>query len=123
MKVTPVRFTNDLVAMRRFLVALGLTSTLSSDSGNWMSLEGSGGEVGLHSVDSAANPQKAGSTGLSFTTDEPLETVARRLDAAGFPAVVVDEAFGRVLQVTDPDGQEIEVHATMTDLHGYSEGG
>jgi predicted enzyme related to lactoylglutathione lyase len=120
MRITPVRFTHDVAAMRRFLEALGLTSTLASDGGSWVSLEGSGGGVGLHSVATAESEQSPGNTGLSFSTDEELDTVAARLESAGFPASVVDEAFGRVLIVTDPDGQEIQVHAEMTDLHGYT---
>jgi catechol 2,3-dioxygenase-like lactoylglutathione lyase family enzyme len=119
-KITPVRFTYDVAAMRRFLEVLGLRSTLTSDSGSWVSLEGSGGGVGLHSVETAASPQQPGNTGLSFSTDEDLDVLAARLAEAGFPATVVDEAFGRVLHVEDPDGLELQVHAEMTDLYGYS---
>ncbi|MEZ0164883.1 VOC family protein [Kineococcus sp. LSe6-4] len=119
MKVTPVRFTGDVAAMRRFLVALGLTSTSSSPEGSWVSLEAAGGgEVGLHDTGTAATPHEAGTTDLAFATTEPLETVAARLQEAGFPARI----DGRVLHVTDPDGRDVQVHGTELDLHGYSEG-
>jgi LDH2 family malate/lactate/ureidoglycolate dehydrogenase len=122
-KVTPVRFTQDVPAMRRFLVALGLTSTSSSADGGWVSLEAAGGgEVGLHSTATATTATPAGSTELAFSTNEPLEVVARRLQDAGFDSHVVEEPYGRVLRVTDPDGRELEVQGTAVDLHGYSEG-
>lgn len=123
MKVTPVRFTQDVAAMRRFLVALGLTSTSSSEDGSWVSLEAAGGgEVGLHSTATANSATPVGSTELAFSTNEPLEAVAARLQEAGFDSRVVEEPYGRVLHVTDPDGREVEVQGTTTDLHGYSEG-
>ncbi|MEZ0493910.1 VOC family protein [Kineococcus sp. TBRC 1896] len=119
MKVTPVRFTRDVAAMRRFLSALGLAGTQSSEDGSWVSLEAAGGgEVGLHDVATAAAPREAGTTDLAFSTTEPLETVAARLQDAGFPARV----DGRVLHVTDPDERDVQVHGAELDLHGYSEG-
>ena len=36
MRIRPVRFTNDVAAMRRFLEALGLRARIASDQGGWV---------------------------------------------------------------------------------------
>lgn len=120
MRVVPVRFTDDVPGMRRFLEALGLEADISSDSGAWVALYGAVGGVGLHAAAAAESPRTSGETSLSFESDEPLEDVAARLRAAGFEADVVDESYGRTLLTVDPDGEHIAVNAVMTDLHGYS---
>ena len=119
MKVFPVRFTDDPAAMRRFLEALGLTTTLASDGGGWVALDGSGGGVGLHAASTAEHPRSPGETELSFESDEPLENVQARLAAAGFPSEIIDESFGRSLRVVDPDGQAFQINEAMTDEYGY----
>jgi hypothetical protein len=119
MKVFPVRFTDDPAAMRRFLEALGLTTTLQSDGGGWIALEGAGGGVGLHDASATESPRSPGETSLSFESDEPLEQVQERLAAAGFPSDIIDESFGRSLRVVDPDGQAFQINEAMTDDYGY----
>ena len=120
MRVVPVRFTADPAAMRRFLEALGLATTVQADSGGWVALDGSGGGVGLHAVASADDPRSPGHTDLSFESDEPLEAVRSRLAAAGFEADIIDESFGRSLRVVDPDGVTVQVNEAMRDDHGYT---
>ena len=118
-RVTPVRFTTDVAAMRRFCVALGLEAELSSESGDWVSLRGTGGGVGLHSVATAETPRAPGGSELSFEADEPLEALQARLEQAGFESTIVDESFGRSLRTIDPDGVEVQVFEPQTDLYGY----
>jgi hypothetical protein len=123
MKVRPVRFTNDVAAMRRFLEALGLKPRIASDSGGWVDFttEESGGAA-LHDAAMATSGHAAGETSLSFESAEPLEAVRDRLHAAGFTdAHVIDEAYGRSLQVTDPDGVPVTIDAVQEDLYGYHE--
>jgi len=120
MRVVPVRFTADPAAMRRFLEALGLATTLQSDGGGWVALEGSGGGVGLHADASSDEPHSPGATDLSFESDEPLEAVQTRLAAAGFDAEIIDESFGRSLRVVDPDGVTVQVNEAMRDDYGYT---
>lgn len=120
MRVVPVRFTNDPAAMRRFVEALGLTTTIESDGGGWIALSGSGGGVGLHTAAMTDTPRSAGETSLSFESDEPLEAVQARLASAGFESDVIDESFGRSLRVVDPDGVALQINETMTDDHGYT---
>jgi hypothetical protein len=119
-KVAPVRFTDDVPGMRRFCEALGLAGDVESDNGVWVALAApQGGLVGLHEAAGADQTVRAGTTELSFETDEPLEVLRDRLAAAGFPAVIIDESFGRSLRVEDPDGTQVQVNEAMTDFHGY----
>jgi len=116
MRVTPIYFTSDPERMRRFCEVLGLSTYLRADRGGWVEMRGSGGFVGLHE----ATAERAGQSGLGFETDEPLEDLRDRLVAAGFDdAHIIDEAWGRVLWVDDPDGHGLWVQEARTDLYGY----
>jgi hypothetical protein len=51
-------------------------------------------------------------------SDEPLETVAARLTAAGFhPDSPVDESWGRSMSVRDPEGMLVQVNEHDPDLY------
>jgi len=121
MRVRPVRFTDDVAAMRRFLEALGLRPRIASDNGGWVDfLTKDGGGAALHDAATATSGYRAGETSLSFESEEPLEVVRDRLHAAGFAdADIVDEAYGRTLVVTDPDGVRVSVDEVQEDLYGY----
>jgi hypothetical protein len=121
MRVRPVRFTNDVAAMRRFLEALGLNARIAADGGGWVDfMAGTPGMAALHEAATAQTGQQAGQTTLSFEADEPLEPLQERLRQAGFTdAHIVDEAYGRTLFVTDPDGVWVAIDGVQTDLHGY----
>jgi len=59
-----------------------------------------------------------GSIELSFEASEPLEKISERLTAAGFATEpIVDEAFGRSLGATDPDGVRIQVNEHDRELY------
>ena len=114
MKLMPIRYCADVAASTRFYEALGLTVGSSSRSGGWGELNATTGMLGLH----VAGHADAGTCELSFETDEPLEVVADRLRAAGFPVeAVVDEAFGRSLRVQDPDGVRVQVNEHDRELY------
>ena len=121
MRVRPVRFTDDVAAMRRFLEALGLRPRIASDNGGWVDfLTKDSGGAALHDAATATSGYRAGETSLSFESEEPLEVVRDRLHAAGFAdAHIVDEAYGRTLVVTDPDGIRVSVDEVQEDLYGY----
>src|SRR6185503_15549038 len=84
-KVMPIRYVADVAAVARFYSALGLAGGDGSRSGNWLELESSGGTLGLHIV-RESHGDDARQVELSFVAAEPLEKVATRLAAAGFPA-------------------------------------
>lgn len=121
MKVCPVRFTDDVAAMRRFLEALGMRARISATGGGWVDLTvGTEGLAALHAAATSEFGHRAGETTLSFESEEPLEGVRDRLHAAGFAdAHIIDEAYGRMLVVTDPDGIEVIVNEEQHDLYGY----
>jgi uncharacterized glyoxalase superfamily protein PhnB len=116
--VTPVRFTEPQGPYADFLVTLGLTRLGEPNESYVMFDAGDAkhGYVGLHHVytqDPADLPIVAGqgSVHLTFSTHESLDAVAARLVEAGYgDAHVMVEDFGSMLSVTDPDGQEVQVH-------------
>jgi catechol 2,3-dioxygenase-like lactoylglutathione lyase family enzyme len=111
MRVRPIHFVSDLAAAQRFYQALGLQEEAVSRVGDWVELKAAAGELGLH--DSASADDGRGRQGvlLTFVADEPLEEVARRLQAAGFPpeGAVLDREWGRSLLVGGPDGLTVQI--------------
>lgn len=117
--VRPVRFTDRVEEMRELLELLGLRPRLESERGGWVDLDGSSGLMALHSAAGSATGGLPGESRLSFECSDATD-LARRLHAAGFAdATVVDEAYGRVLTVTDPLGAEVQVDEVQDDLYGY----
>jgi len=112
MKVMPIRYVRDVEAAARFYAALGLTVTTRQRGGGWLELTGSGGILALHEA------AEGGTAELALLADEPLEDVVRQLRAAGFePGPILDEAYGRSLRLTDPDGVELLVNEHDTSLY------
>jgi PAS domain-containing protein len=113
----PIRYTDKMPQMRAFLEALGFQPRIAADAGNWVDFNGGGqGLVALHEVPAG----QAGTDELAFETDEPLETLCKRLQDAGYAdARIIDESYGHSLQVTDPDGRVVYVNARSDDMYGY----
>jgi hypothetical protein len=120
--VRPVRFTADVRRGQQFAELLGLASRVESGRGGWVDLvAGGGGMLALHDAGSSTSRQPSGRTTLSAECDD-ADALAGRLRTAGFDdAAVYDEAYGRVLVVTDPNGAQVAVDQRSTDLHGYRE--
>ena len=117
--VRPVRFTDDVAAMRAFLQLLGLRPTIASDNGTWVEMSSGGGVVGVHDASGSDTGGTPGATRLSFESDD-LDGLATSLRTAGFGEVTIhDEAYGRVLQVVDPLGDVIAIDGRMDDMYGY----
>jgi predicted enzyme related to lactoylglutathione lyase len=117
--VRPVRFTDNMAAMRSFLEVLGLRPRIASDSGAWIDMSAGGGLVALHDATRSDTGGAHGATRLSFESDD-LDALAARLEAAGVPDVVIyDETYSRVLTCTDPLGDGIHIDERMDDLYGY----
>ncbi|HEY7044916.1 MAG TPA: hypothetical protein VH419_14705, partial [Nocardioidaceae bacterium] len=116
--VVPVRFTAPQGPYGVWLEALGMTRVGDLDEFYvmWDAGDAKHGYVGLHYVyvdDESELPIVPGpaSVHLTFATAEPLDEVAGRLVQAGHAdARVSVEDFGSMLSVTDPDGQEVQVH-------------
>lgn len=117
--VRPVRFTDDVDGMRRFLTALGMRPRLESDSGGWVDMVGDSGMVALHSAKDSSRGAPSGLTSLSFEAGD-VDALAKRLQAADVADVAVyDESYGRVLVCTDPLGDQLAVDERADDLYGY----
>ena len=114
MKVMPIRYARDVEASVAFYRALGLEVGSVSRPGGWAELAGNAGVVALH----AAGDANAGICELVFEADEKLEAVADRLRAGGFAAgAIVDESFGRSMQVVDPDRVVVQINEHDRDLY------
>ena len=118
MKVMPFCFVADVEESERFYAALGLTLDRRGRTPGWSEMAAPGGGVGLHSAAGGDPPRPPGTVELVLVSDEPLEEVARRLDAAGYHhGPIADEAFGRFLQTVDPDGLVLQVQEHDASLY------
>jgi hypothetical protein len=118
MKVMPIRYVTDIGASQRFYAVLGLDPDLASRSGNWSELVANGGILALHSQRQAAAASESSMLELCFVIEEPLETLAARLEGEGIDhSGIVDENFGRLLRVTDPDGMVIQINEHDPELY------
>jgi catechol 2,3-dioxygenase-like lactoylglutathione lyase family enzyme len=116
-KVMPIRYVADIAASQRFYAVLGLEPDLASRSGNWSELAAGGGILALHTARQSATAEDAGLE-LCFLTEEPLEALVSRLKAEGIANDgIVDENFGRLLRVTDPDGMLIQINEHDPELY------
>lgn len=120
MILQPIRFVADIDLSMRFYEALGLSFQRSSRNRQWMELSARGGVLGLHTAASADPPRKATDVGFVLLTNTPLEDVIGRLAEAGFAVdePVIDEEFGRSLQVRDPDGLLVRIEEADPELYG-----
>ena len=117
--VRPIRFTDRLPQMRAFLETLGLRARVESERGGWVDMVAGAGMVALHTAATSNTGARDGETRLSFEVRD-LDVLADWLRRAGFTdATVWDEAYGRVLSVTDPLGDPIWVDGYNDDDYGF----
>jgi len=117
--IRPLRFSDDVPALRAFLETLGLRSRIESERGGWVDMVAGSGMVALHDAASSSSGAKAGDTTLSFEADD-IDELKDRLLVAGYPDVTIwDEAYGRVLSVTAADETVIWIDERNDDLYGY----
>ena len=111
LKLQPIVHVEDMAAAIRFYEALGATLVTGNRDGDWAQLALGGAEIGL--LAHPANPeQHEGKVELSFETDESLDALQERLEAAGVKIArgAADEAFGAQLQLEAPDGLLVKVN-------------
>lgn len=113
--VTPIRFVDDQAADRRLLEALGF-SLIGEASPDFteLSLPDSGGSVGLHPLVSSETGFASGpfAVQLHFSTTTPLTQIIERAASVGIAAQLHESEFGDHVTITDPDGQQIQVHTS-----------
>jgi hypothetical protein len=119
--VRPIRFTDRIDEMRRFLGVLGLRPRLESEAGGWVDMVAAGGMLALHSAEQSVRRAPSGSTSLGFEIDD-AKVFAEQLIAAGVREVSrYDEAYGRAVQCLDPVGDVVVFDERADDLYGYRE--
>jgi hypothetical protein len=124
LSVTAVRASADGPQRERdveFFAALGFTP-VDHGGHRYRALANPGhGTIGLHEPAGGEEAHRPGDdpghpglrvslVRLGFETAEDLDALAERLDAAGHPARVVAEDGATSVHVTDPDGQQVEIH-------------
>jgi catechol 2,3-dioxygenase-like lactoylglutathione lyase family enzyme len=120
MRVRPIHFVPDVDEAIRFYEALGLPcEARARGTGHWAELAAAGGELGLHDAALAADGAGRDGIQLGFVAEEPLEAVATRLRAAGFPpeGEIVDQEWGRSLLVPGPGGLLVQIDEQHRDLY------
>jgi len=117
--IRPLRFTDRVAEMRAFLETLGLQARIESEQGGWVDMLAGDGMVALHSAATSSSGGKPGQTSLSFEAED-VDELKDRFERAGFPdGAIWDEAYGRVLKVSGPDGAHIWIDERSDDLYGY----
>ncbi len=117
--VRPVRFTDRIEEMQKFLETVGLRARLESVRGGWVDLIADSGMMALHDAATSTTGGLPGQTCLSFEAND-LDALASQLrDAGVLDVTVYDESYGRVLTCTDPLGDQIAIDGRTDDLYGY----
>jgi catechol 2,3-dioxygenase-like lactoylglutathione lyase family enzyme len=96
----------DLEAARSFYrEKLGFTETYFDSDDNWSRLERNGSQIAL----AVGEPQENGA--VAHVPVDDVKAEAERLRSAGVDVGVVLELHGemRLLEITDPDGNRIEL--------------
>lgn len=110
--VAAVRFTDPQGTYGPFLERLGLTPEGHADE--HYTAYSDDGQVGLHKEEGAdgyTTPTDGADVHLGFTTTEDLDALADRLKAAGHDARITRDEFVSFVEVRDPDGHPIQIHA------------
>lgn len=115
----PYRFTDDPPAMIKFYETLGLVTTVGMDRHAFAILRGRGGRIGVHLLATSGASEK--STGMCFETPD-ADRAAEHCEQRGLKASVIDESYGRRVDVADPNGDLFVINEEMKDFYGYREG-
>lgn len=112
--VCPVLFTEPAGEFAELLQRLGLRAEPNADD-SFALFAADRGTVGLHVARSGEFEQYlVGDDGvrahLTFNTTGDVNALVERLSAAGLEARI-DTSFGTMLEIVDPDGCKVQVHA------------
>ncbi len=120
-RLSPMRFVRDVPASIRFYTALGFEVDVVGRVGGWAELRVPSAQLGLHVAGEVAphvDDRGRACCVLNVDTDEPLEEVRERMRAAGYAADdILDENFGRIFYLRDPDGMLVGVTEPDRELY------
>ena len=119
-RLTPMTivYVQDVTQALPFYQALGFEIALRERTGDWVQLRMGDAVLGLHKG-SAPSQRVKGGIEFSLIVHERLETVLERLHTAGFPVShpIIDESFGRSVQLEAPEGLLIQADEQEIDLY------
>lgn len=118
MTLMPIVYVTDMTKATSFYTALGADISVKSRSGGWTELSFGDATLALHRAEELPKNRYAG-VELCFNAAKPLEHLVQRLTQAGVQLHqnITDEAFGRSLQIMDPDGLILQVNEHDTTLY------
>jgi catechol 2,3-dioxygenase-like lactoylglutathione lyase family enzyme len=118
MKLMTIVYVTDMAKAWDFYTALGLEGDGHSRSAMWSELSLGDASLALHYVDRLPEKQ-IGRVELAMSAPAPLETLVERMKSAGISLEreITDEAFGRSIQVRDPDGLIIQINEHDPELY------
>lgn len=106
MRIMPIRHVADVQAAKAFWTTIGLETEVESRPGTWYEMRGGTSLLGIHGGGDSQTPR----VDMALVTEEPIEDVLERISAAGIPnRGIVDEDYGRVIYVQDPEGLWIQI--------------
>ena len=107
----PLVYVRAIAAVLPFYEALGFQLAARDRAGEWVELRLGSALLMLHRSEHPSS-EAPRSMELSFISYEPLEEILARLAAAGFPTEypIIDESFGRYVQVQAPDGLVLQIN-------------
>jgi predicted enzyme related to lactoylglutathione lyase len=119
-RLTPMTivYVRDVTRALPFYQALGFEIALRERTGDWVQLRQGDAILGLHKAEQPSQRERGGIQ-LSLIAHERLELLLERLDVAGFPTThpILDESFGRSVQLEAPEGLLIQVDELEIDLY------
>ena len=119
-RLTPltILYVRDVAQALPFYQALGFEIALRERTGDYVQLRIGDAILGLHKAN-VSSSRKIGGIHFSLITHEKLENLLERLNAAGFSTShpIIDESFGRSVQLEAPEGLLIQVNQDEIDLY------
>jgi predicted enzyme related to lactoylglutathione lyase len=108
-------YTTDLPGLTAFYTALGFNLRVAGRGCTWAELTWDSFTLALHGHSGELPP--TGRLCIGFETAD-LDAAARRLQQAGLnPPAIVDESFGRILHLLDPDGNQLSITQYEPELY------
>ena len=106
MKLMPMIYSTDLDRSIAFYERLGFTLGNRQRSGTWAELQLGDAILALHETETIPPVEGEVRVLLTLLAEEPLPDLQARLEEAGVEIVrpATDEAFGRSMEIRDPDG-------------------
>ena len=117
MRPTVMLFCLDVPRSLAFYTGLGFTQRRSQRTGGWAELEWGTFVLNLH--ESVAPLPPTGRIQLGFEVEAGLDELVERLRPTGLygELSILDESFGRIVHLQDPDGNTLSIVQYEPELY------